>query len=482
MRRTPAALTVALITVVGWLPAAAPLATAQPLECEYPAYGDINADGTPELVVGVPNANGGAGAVDIFYDRAKAPTRVTAASLGFTASAGEEFGSSALITDLDGDGCSELVVGAPGADAGAGRVYIAKGTPSGLSDTPTYAPISSPSAGARFGATLSETSTAKQQDVLMIGAPGYDHPVKDAGAVALVELNRSTGTHKAPIMVNQATPGVAGSAKAGDGFGSVLAGNIVGVPAKGVGAAKDAGAVVRLLLKSTSPKLEVTGQEWTQNSPGVSGTAEAGDRFGASLTGGGFVAVGVPGEDVGSAKDAGMVHLFRQTDIAGANAFKQDHAYTQNTAGVPGTAEQGDRFGAAVAFGDMESGESGYNLWIGAPGESIGATARAGSVTRLGLGGSRLPNTALYSGHGLPGTPERGDQLGATLGTVGDDYNMEEDGSTSLLIGVPGEDRGTARDSGWVIFSRYSFDASPRTKGLANKAVAGERYGQVFGS
>ncbi len=73
MRRTPAALTVALITVVGWLPAAAPLATAQPLECEYPAYGDINADGTPELVVGVPNAHGGAGAVDIFYDRAKAP-------------------------------------------------------------------------------------------------------------------------------------------------------------------------------------------------------------------------------------------------------------------------------------------------------------------------------------------------------------------------------------------------------------------------
>lgn len=482
MRRTAAVLIAALATVGGWLGAAPARAGAIEPECEYPAYGDINADGTPELAVGVPQANDGSGVVDIFYDRGKAPTRVTAASLGFTPSAREEFGSSVLISDLDGDGCSELIVGAPGADGGAGRVYIAKGTPAGLSGTSSYAPLSSPSPGARFGAALSETTTAKEQYLLMIGAPGYDRPATDAGAVYLVQVDLGTGAHRAPLLVDQDTPGVAGSARKGDGFGSVLSGNLVGVPSKDVGTATDAGAVVRLLITSNSPQLVIAGQEWTQNSPGVAGTAESGDRFGASLSDGGYVAVGVSGEDVGKLRDAGMVHLFRQTSQFSKSGFSQLRSYTQDSDGVPGTAEAGDQFGAAVAVGDLESGESGFNLWIGAPGESIGAVARAGSVTRLALGGSRLPTTALYSGHGLPGTPEPGDRLGAVLGTVGDDYNMEEDGSTSLLIGVPGEDRGTVRDSGWVIFSRYSMDAAPRNRGLVNPAVAGERYGQVFGS
>ena len=104
----------------------------------------------------------------------------------------------------------------------------------------------------------------------------------------------------------------------------------------------------------------------------------------------------------------------------------------------------------------------------------------AGTVTRIGLAGSRLPNAALASGKGLPGTVEAGDQLGATLGTAGDSYIMEEDGSTSLLIGVPGEDRGTVTDSGWVVFSRYSMGVPPRSIGLQNPAIAGEQYGRVL--
>jgi hypothetical protein len=56
------------------------------------------------------------------------------------------------------------------------------------------------------------------------------------------------------------------------------------------------------------------------------------------------VAVGVPGEDVGGAVDAGAVNVLHGSAVGlvGASLF------TQDTAGVGGAAESGDEFGAAV--------------------------------------------------------------------------------------------------------------------------------------
>ena len=58
-----------------------------------------------------------------------------------------------------------------------------------------------------------------------------------------------------------------------------------------------------------------------QNSAGVPGVAEAGDRFGRSLDsvnvnsiGTTRLAVGVPGEDVGAAGNAGSVQLFSSNE------------------------------------------------------------------------------------------------------------------------------------------------------------------------
>ena len=59
-------------------------------------------------------------------------------------------------------------------------------------------------------------------------------------------------------------------------------------------------------------------------------------QFGASLGGGG-AAIGAPGEDVGSIVDAGTV------------TWEMTSSMSQNTDGVPGAAERGDQFGAAVS-------------------------------------------------------------------------------------------------------------------------------------
>ncbi|KRV48510.1 hypothetical protein AQ490_24880 [Wenjunlia vitaminophila] len=86
------------------------------------------------------------------------------------------------------------------------------------------------------------------------------------------------------------------------------------------------------------------------------GTSEAGDAFGHSVsvrdvTGDGLadIAVGSPGEDVGTYADAGSVALIKG---AAQGTVPQGRTFHQGTAGVPGAVETGDRFGHAVRLYD----------------------------------------------------------------------------------------------------------------------------------
>ncbi|WP_341846395.1 hypothetical protein [Streptomyces regalis] len=100
---------------------------------------------------------------------------------------------------------------------------------------------------------------------------------------------------------------------------------------------------------------------------------ETHDAFGSAvavgdITGDGIddVAVGAPGEEFGHGDAAGVVDILRgsRTGLTGSGA----QAFTQNTAGVPGTAELGDTFGSAVRLLDING--NGYaDLAAGAMGE-----------------------------------------------------------------------------------------------------------------
>ncbi len=109
------------------------------------AIADLNGDGRQEILVGAPGNDAGgaeAGAAYVVWGRATDTTvllaNVASGTGGFRiagAAAGDAAGSAlAAIGDLNGDGLAEILVGAPGSDAGgadAGAVYVVRGKSTG---------------------------------------------------------------------------------------------------------------------------------------------------------------------------------------------------------------------------------------------------------------------------------------------------------------------------------------------------------------
>ncbi|MFF2007870.1 FG-GAP-like repeat-containing protein [Streptomyces sp. NPDC058195] len=112
----------------------------------------------------------------------------------------------------------------------------------------------------------------------------------------------------------------------------------------------------------------------SQDSEGVSGTAEYHDRMGYSLAlgdtdGDGYpdIATGLPGERINGIADAGRVLVFKggPQGVSGAGSKE----FGQYTAGVPGAAEAGDQFGEALALSDYD-GAGRAELVAGDPAEN----------------------------------------------------------------------------------------------------------------
>jgi hypothetical protein len=219
----------------------------------------------------------------------------------------------------------------------------------------------------------------------------------------------------------------------------------------------------------------------SQSTRGIPGAAESGDRFGAALTPCAH-AIGVPGEDVGRTVDAGLVQELKGCDPA---RLRPGRMLTQDTAGVPGGAEAGDRFGASVA--ETFSLEDDPALYIGAPGEDVGSIKDAGSVT--GEYSCEVDDECGWrlwtQGNGLPGASEAGDAFGSSLG-LRQRYRVE--GTSKLhettfpLIGVPGEDLGAVQDAGAASTRRTNAQGGVDVVGIGYSGgpTTGLRFGSVF--
>ncbi|HEV3399944.1 MAG TPA: FG-GAP repeat protein, partial [Actinomycetes bacterium] len=217
----------------------------------------------------------------------------------------------------------------------------------------------------------------------------------------------------------------------------------VGAPGEGVGGAAGAGSLNVLYGSATG--LEPSAQIFTQGGGGVGGTAEQDDSFGAAVAKGDFngddffdLAVGAPGERVGTVPLAGAVNLLygSETGLGGGPLFTQSNP------------ESADGFGTSLAAADF-NGDGFFDLAVGAPGENVGALVDAGAVTVL-FGGSGGITTAgsltFWQGNGAAGTAESRDEFGFSVATG----ILANDDLADLVVGAPGEDVGTVQDAGAV--------------------------------
>ena len=463
----------ALAAVLGGL-AAAPPATAA-TTC---------ASDRRDVFAGAPNLDGARGAVDI-HQHGRDASVLTRSGLGLgTGAAGDRFGA-ALAHDRAANGCALLVIGAPGVH-GRGAVYLAVDTPEGFEAVWSIEPGGG--TGDRFGETvlLSRSMTDDPNRLeLWVGAPRRDvGSATDAGGIERYRVDLVPGSdhvtvvHEQSLRQGAATmPGT--SAEANDRFGEVLAGSergiVVGVPHENVGSAVDAGMVT---LVGWSSRTYRGLRNVTQATAGIPGAPESGDRFGAAVTPCAHV-VGVPGEDVGSVRDAGMVQLLRGCD---PDRLLPGAALSQGSRGIPGTDEAGDQFGAAVAeYSVFEDADSPV---IGVPGEDIGGITNAGLI--VGRYSGQDDWYSFRQGDGLAGSPEPGDAVGSALG-VRHFYDLLEGGSavhesTYPQVGAPGEDIGSVKDAG-AAYSRGQTPAGDRaltTVTFGRGAVAGLRFGTVL--
>lgn len=99
------------------------------------AGGDVDADGYADVLVGYPGATIAAGVYlgGRTGDR-MTPDIVLEPPVGDPA---EGFGAWMVGADFNGDGRSDVVVGAPGADSGRGRLYVYYSSPTGLGPRPS---------------------------------------------------------------------------------------------------------------------------------------------------------------------------------------------------------------------------------------------------------------------------------------------------------------------------------------------------------
>lgn len=455
---------------------------------------DFTRDGIGDVVVGSPGENVSgfdeAGSITLLTGAPRefwltdTNTRTTptasasqAGAMAGSLEAGDEFGAALAAGDFDGNGTMELAVGAPGEAIGskddAGVVTVVPIDALGLFDAASRAFAQSTAgiqgaaeAGDRLGASLAVGDfNGDGRDDLAAGVPGEDIGSKvDAGAVAVLYGSSGGISASGNDFFSQSTSGVDGAAEAGDRFGEALAAGdvdgdgfddlIIGVPGEDIGSTVDAGAIA--VLYGTSQGLTTAGDRSIhQASPNIEGAGEADDRFGSALASADLdldgyddIVVGGPGEDVGSAVDAGAIWVLPGS--ASGPRSDNDRVITQATSGVKGGAEAGDEFGAAVAVGDV-TGSVHEDVLVGVPGEGIGSDDDAGAIAVLPGSSSGVTATGDLALHaassGIPGAAEPGDRFGHAL--AAGDLNGDED--ADLVIGTPEEDLGSAVDSGAIL-------------------------------
>jgi len=426
MRRGSAAAVVAASVIAGTLLPAVPAAAVHGA-----VPGDFNGDGYRDLVLPVPGADvtyfgnyEQAGAVVVLYGSANG---VSATSRRQTISEvtpnipgrpfeRDQFGTTTATADLNRDGYADLVVGSPHSIAER-QITVIWGSRNGLTK------------GTRLPQPTHHEDNGLDVAALSLGT--------GSKTKILVGGGDWTTVYKGPF----ATGGSIGSrveTRTENSVSSVALGdfNRSGSPdqvAFGASRPELSGSPIMVNHGGTE-----TWPEPLENGNGlIAATGDVnGDGYPDLVVGDPLTPV-TPGVD---GETGGRVLVYRGSKN-GITRAQTPEVITQETAGVPGTSEEGDAFGAGLTVADLNR-DGAADIVVGAPFEAVEAAERTGTVTVIPGRRSGALGTGGYSFHqdtaGVPSTNESGDFFGTTV-SAGD---LNRDGRPELIVGTAGENNG----------------------------------------
>jgi FG-GAP repeat protein/flagellar hook capping protein FlgD len=458
--------------------------------------GDMNGDGYDDVIVGahLNDAGGGnAGRAYVYYG---GPGADAAADLTFTGAAGADFfgHSVASAGDVNGDGYGDVIVGADGNDAGgaeAGRAYVFFGGPG--ADTLPDMILTGAAAGDQFGLSVSSAGDVNGDGFsdLIVGAPFNDGPAEAGraylyyggpGADFVADMTFANGT------INNFLGGSVSSA--GDVNGDGYADVIVGAYGNGAGGALAGRAYVYYGGPSIDGVADLTLTGVAAGDIFGAAVASAGDVDGDGHS---DVIVGAYQNDAGGA-NAGRAYVITiyPYQVVSPNGGEQWVAGTEVPLRWRGRdpADLAISFDGGATWSTLLAGVGGADdneLSIVAPtvatsGASVRLTYANQAATRAtsdrsdGVFRIVLPVTPPAAAHRLQRTLTGegvNDGFGLTVASAGD---VNGDGFGDVIVGSPSNDAG-GLDAGraYVFYGGPGADAVPDL--TLTGAAAGDRFG-----
>lgn len=397
--------------------------------------GDVNGDGYSDVIVGsrlYDNGQADEGRVFVYHGSA-AGLSPTASWTAESDQVAAYFGTSVSTAgDVNGDGYSDVIIGAPAYDngqSGEGRAFIYLGSATGLAATPAWT-AESDQALASFGISVACAGDVNGDGFseVIVGAASFDNGQSNEGR-AFVYHGSASGTALTAAWTAESNQAGASFgqcvAGAGDVNGDGLSDVVIGAPLFDNGETDEGRTFA---YHGSAGGLSATAN-WTAEGN------QAGAQFGSSVSsagdanGDGYADVlsGAPFYDGGQADEGrGYVHIGSVAGLALVSlwSFENDQA--------------GSQLGWSVAcLGDV-NGDGISDLGLGAPLTDFGSVNSGVIYFAFGTAAALVPT--LQNG-GAGGQVDA--NLGRSLSSGGD---VNGDGWSDMIVGAPFFDNGQTNE------------------------------------